>query len=68
MRTGSCGNCPARREGIRTATCCIYGELPWGEFDGGAALDMIRPDACKSKPRSQVAIIRRIREASKCAP
>lgn len=47
-----CGNCPGRRETLRSSICCVHGALPWGLFPQGG-YDMIRPTECKTKPRNK---------------
>ena len=53
-----CGNCPGRRENLRSSVCDIYGAIKWGSFPG-CTTDMMRPDECKRKPKNKCEVWKR---------
>lgn len=54
----SCGNCPGRRENLRSSVCDAHGILPFALFPEGG-YDMIRPEECKRKPRNKTEVWKR---------
>ena len=65
-----CGNCPARREGVRGSSCTIYGNLAWTTAprdpkdppEAPDTMDMLRPDRCKAKPKNRAQTTHRMAE------